>query len=68
MNNPAISIGPNTPSDIAIPPSDQPQPIRYWQQKFENYLQLMGRAATRERYARALERFLGKYPGKGLPS
>jgi site-specific recombinase XerD len=27
----------------------------------------MGRKATRERYARALERFLGKYPGKVYP-
>jgi hypothetical protein len=67
MNNPAISIGQNTPSSIAVPPSDQPQPIRYWQQKFENHLLLMGRTATRERYARALERFLGNYPGKVYP-
>jgi site-specific recombinase XerD len=67
MNNPAISIGQNTPSAIEVPPSDQPQPIRYWQQKFERYLQLMGRGATRERYARALERFLGRHPGKIYP-
>ena len=67
MNNPAHNIGPNTPSDIAILPSDEPQNIRYWQQKFEQHLQLMGRKATRERYARALERFLGKHPGKVYP-
>jgi site-specific recombinase XerD len=67
MNNPAISISHNTPSAIEIPPSDQPQPIRYWQQKFERYLQLIGRGATRERYARALERFLGKHPEKVYP-
>jgi hypothetical protein len=69
MNSPEIkpSISQNTPSAIEVPPSDQPQPIRYWQQKFERYLQLMGRGATRERYARALERFLGKHPGKVYP-
>ena len=67
MNSPAISIGQNTPSTIEVPPSDEPQPIRYWQQKFENHLLLMGRKATRERYARALERFLGKHPGKIYP-
>jgi hypothetical protein len=67
MNNPAISIGHNTPSGISIPPPDQPQPIRYWQQKFERYLQQMGRKATREPYARALERFLAKHPGKMYP-
>jgi hypothetical protein len=67
MNNPAISIGHNTPSGIEVPPPDTSQPIRYWQQKFEHHLQLMGRKATRERYARALERFLGKYPGKVYP-
>ena len=27
----------------------------------------MGRGATRERYARALERFLGRHPGKIYP-
>ncbi len=67
MNNSEINIGHNTPSAITIPPSDEPQPIRYWQQKFENYLLLMGRKATRERYARALERFLAKNRGKVYP-
>lgn len=42
----------------------QPLPIREWQQKSENYLGLIGRKATQQRYARALERFLGKHPGK----
>ena len=43
---------------------DKPIPIRDWQQKYERYLFLIGREATQERYARALERFLGKHPGK----
>jgi site-specific recombinase XerD len=60
-------IGNKTPSSIQPLDNDKPQPIRTWQQKFERYLFLVGRKATQERYARALERFLGKYPGKVYP-
>jgi len=52
------SIGPKTPSSI------EPIAIRQWLQKYERYLILVGREATGERYGRALERFLGTYPGK----
>ena len=67
MNNqPAAdhSIGPRTPSPIPSSDRDKIQPIRYWQQRFESYLESIGRKETRKRYARALERFLGKHPGK----
>jgi site-specific recombinase XerD len=57
------TIGPKTPSSIELIDPDKPLPIRAWQEKFENYLGLTGRRATRERYGRALERFLGKHPG-----
>ncbi len=70
MNNQPLSkdnIGPKTPSSIQPPDNDKPQPIRDWQQKYERYLFLIGRKATQEPYARALERFLGKYPGKTFP-
>ena len=58
------NIGPKTPSSIQPLDRDKPIPIREWQQKYERYLFLIGRKATQERYARALERFLGKHPGK----
>jgi site-specific recombinase XerC len=61
------NIGPKTPSTIQPLDKDKPQPIRDWQQKYERYLFLIGRKATQERYARALERFLGKYPSKTYP-
>jgi len=67
MNNQTPSeqnIGPKIPSSIAIPEHDKAIPIRDWQQKYERYLFLIGRKATQERYARALEHFLGKHPGK----
>ena len=69
MNNqPAADqdIGLKIPS--AIPPSDRDkiQPIRYWQERYERYLESIGRKETRRRYARAIERFLGKYPGKKI--
>jgi hypothetical protein len=60
-------IGHKTPSPIEPFDRNKPQPIRYWQQRYEKYLGLIGRKATQERYARALERFLGKYPGKTYP-
>jgi site-specific recombinase XerD len=66
MNNqPAAdqNIGNKTPSSIPLDP-DTPLPIREWQQRYERYLYLIGRNETRKRYARALERFLGKHPGK----
>lgn len=66
MNNSAPSeknIGSKTPSSIQPLDSDKPLPIREWQQKYEKFLFLTGRKPTRERYARALERFLGKHPG-----
>ena len=47
--------------------NDKPQPIRDWQQRYEHYLSLVGRKATLERYARALERFLGKHQSKTYP-
>ena len=40
------------------------QPLRYWQNRYERYLESVGRKETRRRYARAIERFLGKYPDK----
>ncbi len=70
MNNRTLfekNIGPKTPSSIDNINQDKPKPIREWQQKYENYLFLIGKKATRERYGRALERFLGKHPGKTYP-
>ena len=61
------NIGLKTPSSIEPLDRDKPQPIRDWQQKYERYLALIGRKATQERYARALERFLGKHRGKTYP-
>jgi integrase len=57
------NIGHRTPSSIPLDP-DTPLPIRQWQQRYERYLDLTGRKETRKRYARALERFLGKHPDK----
>ncbi len=57
------NIGLKTPSSIEPIDPDKPLPIREWQQRYERYLFLIGRKATRERYARALERFLGKHQG-----
>jgi site-specific recombinase XerD len=61
------NIGQRTPSGIEAVDKDKPQPIRDWQQRYERYLFLTGRKATQERYARALERFLGNYPSKTYP-
>ena len=61
------NIGLKTPSSIEPIDPDKPKPIREWQQRYERYLGLIGRKATRERYARALERFLGKHPGRTYP-
>jgi site-specific recombinase XerD len=59
------SIGPEkTPSSPQPIDPDKPLPIREWQQKYERYLGLIGKNETRKRYARAIERFLGKHPGK----
>ena len=58
------NIGPKTPSSTQPHDPDTPLPIREWQQKYERYLGLIGKNETRKRYARALERFLGKHPGK----
>jgi site-specific recombinase XerC len=58
------NIGLRTPSSIQSVDPDTPLPIRDWQQKYERYLDLIGRKETRKRYARALERFFGKHPGK----
>jgi len=68
-NQPTLNqdIGNKTPSEINAPENDKPQPIREWQQKYERHLFLTGRKATQERYARALERFLGKHSGKTYP-
>ena len=57
-------IGHKTPSSTQSLDPDTPLPIREWQQKYERYLGLIGKNETRKRYARALERFLGKHPGK----
>jgi hypothetical protein len=57
-------IGLKTPSSIQPVDPDKPLPIGDWQQKYERYLDLIGRKATQKRYARALERFLGKHPAK----
>ena len=67
MNNSQVaeqSIGPQTPSTTQPIDRDKPLPIREWQQKFEYHLDLIGKKETRKRYARALERFLGKHPTK----
>jgi integrase len=61
------NIGPKTPSSTQPIDPDKPLPIREWQVRFERYLYSIGRKATRERYARALEKFLGKHPGKTFP-
>lgn len=66
MKNRTLSedqIGHKTPSSIPVDP-DTPLPIREWQQRYERYLDLIGKKATRERYGRAIERFLGKHPDK----
>jgi site-specific recombinase XerD len=64
VKNHEQNIGHKTPSSIGPLDPDTPLPIREWQQKYEPYLDLTGRKATRKRYARALERFLGKHPAK----
>ena len=61
------SIGQKTPSRIELLDQDKPIPIRVWQQRYERHLFEIGRKATQERYARALERFLGTYPNKTYP-
>lgn len=58
------SIGPRTPSSTQPIDPDTPLPIREWQERYERYLGLIGKNETRKRYARALERFLGKHTGK----
>ena len=58
------NIGPKTPSSIEALDPDTPLPIRTWQQRYERYLDLIGKRATQKRYARALDRFLGKHPDK----
>lgn len=55
------NIGCKTPSAIAPSDRDKIYPIRHWQQRYEGYLETIGRNETRKRYARALERFLGRY-------
>jgi site-specific recombinase XerD len=57
------NIGQRTPSRIPLDP-DTPLPLREWQQRYERYLDLVGRKETRRRYARALDRFLGKHPDR----
>ena len=62
------NIGPQkTPSSTQPIDPDKALPIRQWQQKYEHYLELIGKKQTRKRYARALERFLGKHPKKTFP-
>jgi site-specific recombinase XerD len=58
------NIGPKTPSSAQPLDPDIPLPIREWQQRYERYLDLIGRKETRNRYARALERFLSKHPNR----
>lgn len=58
------SFGPKNPVPLSIPLRDQPEAISVWQERYERYLFSIGRKATRDRYARALEKFLGKYPGR----
>jgi hypothetical protein len=62
VTNQSNPIGPKTPAAILPSDRNKPQPIRYWQQLYELYLDSIGRKETRKRYARALERFLGRYP------
>ena len=58
-------IDPNTPYQAQVPRPDKPQPIRYWQQKWEQCLPLLGKSReTQRRYARALEKFLARNGGK----
>jgi site-specific recombinase XerD len=61
------NIGQKTPSTTQAIDPDTPLPIRQWQQKYERYLELIGKKETQKRYARALEKFLGKHPGKTFP-
>jgi site-specific recombinase XerD len=61
------NIGPRTPSSTQPIDPDKPLPIREWQQKYERYLELIGKKETRKRYARALEKFLGKHSDKTFP-
>lgn len=58
------NIGYKTPSNLPPTDREKPQPIRFWQERFERYLESIGRKETRKRYARALERFLGKHPDR----
>jgi Phage integrase, N-terminal SAM-like domain len=63
--NTFANIDPNTPYQAQVAQPDKPQPIRHWQQKWEQHLPLMGKSKeTQRRYARALEKFLGKNKGK----
>jgi site-specific recombinase XerD len=61
---PEDQIGPKTPSSTQTLDPDTPLSIREWQQRYERYLDLIGRKETQKRYARALEKFLAKHPGK----
>lgn len=58
-------IDQNTPYQAQVAQPDKPQPIRYWQQKWEQCLPLLGKSREpQRRYARALDKFLGKNEGK----
>src|SRR5437763_2217022 len=60
-------IGLKTRSNISTVDRSNPEPIRVWQQRYERHLFLTGRKTTQERYARALEKFLGKHKDRIYP-
>jgi hypothetical protein len=65
--NSPFNIGPKTPSTYHPDDPQNPPPIKEWQQRFENYLSSIDRKSTRNRYSRALDRFLGASPGRKYP-
>jgi site-specific recombinase XerD len=57
MNSETQYIGHKTPSEPQPKPQTKPEPMSYWQERFECYLLLNTKRSTFRRYARALDRF-----------
>jgi site-specific recombinase XerD len=58
MKNQPQHIGNKTPSTPQPKPQTNPEPMSYWQERFECHLLLNAKRSTFRRYARALDKFL----------
>jgi site-specific recombinase XerD len=58
MNSETQNIGNKTPSTPQPKPQTKPEPMSYWQERFECHLLLNAKRSTFRRYARALDKFL----------